>query len=259
MIYRESSTTPHGWATPFVPSLLGTSLILIVSFVTWEIRREARGESVLVPMSMWSQPGAKMGPIISLVVFGWWAFNTLSYFLTIYMEEVKQLTPLQTALQLTPSAISVSPPKGSCSSDDSHCILLQGFMTNVVTGYLIAFVPSQILVLIGLGSCIVCQMVSVLGRALTFMKASGILFAVVDTHITYWGMTFIIVILLPVLDLAYTVANMQVCSSFREDSQALAGSLFSVATRVSNLSSLWDFKICAYHVRCSWEPHLVFP
>ena len=46
-------------------------------------------------------------------------------------------------------------------------------------------------------------------------------------------MAFIITITLPVLDLAYTVANMQVCSSFDGDSQALAGSIFSVATRVS--------------------------
>lgn len=105
---RESTTTPKGWATPFVPSLLGTSLILIVSFVLWEIRREARGQSVLMPMSMWRQRGAKMGPIISLVVFGWWAFNTLSYFVTIYLEEVKQLSPLRTALQLIPLAVSVS-------------------------------------------------------------------------------------------------------------------------------------------------------
>lgn len=46
-------------------------------------------------------------------------------------------------------------------------------------------------------------------------------------------MSFIIVITLPILDLAYTVANLQVCSSFAGDSQALAGSIFSVATRVS--------------------------
>ena len=40
------------------------------------------------------------------------------------------------------------------------------------------------------------------------------------------------IITLPVLDLAYTVVNMQVCSAFAGDSQAFAGSIFSVATRV---------------------------
>lgn len=45
-------------------------------------------------------------------------------------------------------------------------------------------------------------------------------------------MSFIVVIILPILDIAYTVANMQVCSAFPPNSQALAGSIFSVATRV---------------------------
>ena len=45
-------------------------------------------------------------------------------------------------------------------------------------------------------------------------------------------MAFIVTITLSVLDVAYTVANMQVCSTFGGDSQAVAGSIFSVATRV---------------------------
>lgn len=106
--HRESTVTPKGWATPFIPSLLGTSIILIVSFIVWELRREARGESVLLPMSMWVQPGAKMGPVILLVFFGWWGFNTLSYYAPQYFQEVLLLTPLQTSVRLVPMGISVS-------------------------------------------------------------------------------------------------------------------------------------------------------
>lgn len=65
------------------------------------------------------------------------------------------------------------------------------------------------------------------------MKASCVVFALIQIQASYWAMTFIVMILLPVLDIAYTVANMQVCSSFPAHSQALAGSIFSVATRVS--------------------------
>ncbi|OBZ77744.1 hypothetical protein A0H81_02617 [Grifola frondosa] len=193
----ESTAAPRGWATPFVPSLFGTSIVLIISFVLWEMRREARGESVLVPMSMWSQPRAKMGPILALVVFGWWAFNTLSYFAALFYEQVLGLGPLQTALRLVAMGCS-------------------GFITNVITGYVIGLVPGQILVLIGLGSCM----------------ASCIIFALINVHASYWAMAFIVMITLPVLDLAYTVANMQVCFSFDADSQALAGGMFSVATRL---------------------------
>ena len=45
-------------------------------------------------------------------------------------------------------------------------------------------------------------------------------------------MGFGVGILLPVLDIAYTVSNIQVCSAFPAHSQALAGSIFSVSTRV---------------------------
>ena len=91
-----------------MPSLLGTSVVLIVSFVLWELRREARGQSVLLPMSMWTQPAAKMGPVILMVFFGWWGFNTLAYLVPLYLQEVVVLSPLQTAIRLIPMGISVS-------------------------------------------------------------------------------------------------------------------------------------------------------
>lgn len=193
----ESTATPKGWATPFVPSLLGTAVILIVSFVLWELRREARGQSVLLPMSMWTQPGAKMGPVILLVFFGWWGFNTLGYFAPLFFQEVQSLSPLQTAVRLVPMGVS-------------------GLITNIATGYLVGAVPGQILVIIGLLSAM----------------ASCIIFALIKVTATYWSMAFLVMILLPILDIAYTVANMQVCSSFPAHSQALAGSIFSVATRL---------------------------
>ncbi|TCD68852.1 hypothetical protein EIP91_009566 [Steccherinum ochraceum] len=193
----ESITAPKGWATPFIPSLLGTAFLIISAFVWWELRREAKGQSVLLPMSMFTRPGTRMGPVIFVVMFGWWGFNTLSYFVPLYLQQILLLTPLQSAVRLIPMGIS-------------------GLLTNLVTGYLIAVVPGQILVLIGLMSCIV----------------SGIVFALVNVHASYWAMTFIVMITLPVLDLAYTVGNMQVCLSFDRNSQALAGSIFGVATRL---------------------------
>lgn len=64
-----------------------------------------------MPMSMFSQPGAKMGPIILLVVFGWWGFNTQGYFIPLFYQQVQNLSPLQTALRLVPAGISVSDSK----------------------------------------------------------------------------------------------------------------------------------------------------
>lgn len=105
---RESITAPKGWATPFIPSLLGTAFLIISAFVYWEMRREARGQSVLLPMSMFTKPGTRMAPVILVVLFGWWGFNTLSYFVPLYLQQILLLSPLQSAVRLIPMGISVS-------------------------------------------------------------------------------------------------------------------------------------------------------
>ena len=66
-------------------------------------------------------------------------------------------------------------------------------------------------------------------------------------------MSFIIAATLPVLDMAYTVANMHVCSTFSGDSQALAGSIFSVATRVTYLSISSYTKYSPMGVVTAWH------
>ena len=106
-VVRQSANASHGWATPLVPSLLGTSVIILVLFVLWEMRRESRGLSVLVPMSMWTHPTARLGPIILLVLFGWWGFNCQAYFFPLYFQEVLLLSPLQTAIRVIPIGVSV--------------------------------------------------------------------------------------------------------------------------------------------------------
>lgn len=97
----DSSTASKGWATPHIPSLLSASAVILGVFIFYERWREARDKSVLMPLSMWRQPGAKMGSVIVVVFFAWydrvcrtiwtllttspsrWSFNTLSYFATL--------------------------------------------------------------------------------------------------------------------------------------------------------------------------------
>ncbi|KAI0075980.1 hypothetical protein K474DRAFT_1663636 [Panus rudis PR-1116 ss-1] len=222
MVYDlgESTSAPRGWATPFIPSLFGTSIILLVLFVMWERHREKQAKSVLLPMSMWTQPDAKMGPVFLLVVFGWWGFNTLSYYVPLFYQQVLLLGPLQTAVRLVPMGVA-------------------GLITNLVTGYVVAKVPGQLLVVFGLLSCVV----------------SCIVFALIDIHASYWTMAFIVMITLPVLDIAYTVGNMQVCSGFDGKSQALAGSIFSVATRLGTSLGLSITSSIAASVSSAYNKH----
>ena len=79
----DSTTAKKGWSTPQIPSLLSVSLVLLGLFVYYERWRESKNKSVLMPMSMWRYPNARMGSVISLVFFGWWAFNTMGYLATL--------------------------------------------------------------------------------------------------------------------------------------------------------------------------------
>lgn len=48
-----------------------------------------------------------MGPVILLVFFGWWGFNTLAYFVPLFYQQVQLLSPLETAVRLVPMGIAV--------------------------------------------------------------------------------------------------------------------------------------------------------
>lgn len=63
-------------------------------------------------MSLWTQRGAKMGPVFILVVFGWWGFNTLAYYVPLYYQQVLLLSPIQTSVRLVPLGVAVCSPLG---------------------------------------------------------------------------------------------------------------------------------------------------
>ncbi|EGN92575.1 hypothetical protein SERLA73DRAFT_190930 [Serpula lacrymans var. lacrymans S7.3] len=194
----DSAIAPKGWSSPQIPSLLTVSVLILGAFLYYERWRESKNLSVLIPLSMWRQPGAKMGSLVALVFFAWWSFNTLSYFMTLYYQQVVLLVPLQTSLRFIPMAIS-------------------GLFANVLSGYFMTKVPGQLLMLIGL-----------VGGGI-----SPILFALIDVKLTYWAMGFPIAVLIVWNDVAYPLGNLQIASAFDEDSQSLAGGVFNVATRIA--------------------------
>jgi hypothetical protein len=68
---RDATAAPKGWATPYVIGCTVASIVLLVLFWLYERYRESKDLSVLMPPSMWWQPGSKMIPVISMVFFGW--------------------------------------------------------------------------------------------------------------------------------------------------------------------------------------------
>ena len=71
---------PQGWKTPWVIALLIVSLVILGAFVAWEAYRERVGKSVIMPISLWTKPGTKMGAMVGLVFLAWSVpqYNSLS-------------------------------------------------------------------------------------------------------------------------------------------------------------------------------------
>ncbi|KAF5367005.1 hypothetical protein D9758_003849 [Tetrapyrgos nigripes] len=194
----DSTSVPRGWANPRIPTLACVSVVLLVGFWYYEVWREKRDLSVLMPPRMWRQKGTKLKPLIAMVFFAWWNFNVLSYFTTLYYQQVNLLTPIETSVRFIPMVIA-------------------GIIANLGGGLLMSRVPSQILVLSGLSGTI----------------AASIIFALIDVNSSYWKAAFWVMVLVVGVDIAYPIGNMHLATSFDEDSQALAGGIFSVTTRLA--------------------------
>ncbi|KAF7347388.1 MFS general substrate transporter [Mycena venus] len=193
----DSTTVARGWSAPQIPSLFAGSIVILIIFVFYERHREARGQSVLLPIKIWKQPAAKMTSVIAIQFFVWWSFNVLSYFCTLYYQQVNQLDPLQTALRFVPMTTA-------------------GVLVNIITGYVMNRVPGQPLMMAGILGSIIAPLI----------------FAVMNVHASYWTTAFLVMIFIVGADVVYPVGNLHLASVFDEDSQSLAGGLFNVASRM---------------------------
>ncbi|KAH7885093.1 major facilitator superfamily domain-containing protein [Phlebopus sp. FC_14] len=194
----DSTTARKGWSTPQIPSLLSISIAILVAFLYYERWREAKSKSVLMPLSIWRQSSAKMGPLMGVVFFGWWSFNTLNYFFTLYYQQVQLLNPFQTSLRFVPMALS-------------------GILPNLAAGFFMSRIPAPVLMVIGTLST----------------ASSTILFALIDIHLSFWKMAFFMMITICGIDVIYPIGNMQIAAAFDEDSQSLAGGIFNVTIRLA--------------------------
>jgi len=135
--------------------------------------------------------------MITMVIFGWWSFNTLIFWVTLYFQQILGVSPLGTSIRFIP-------------------LVLSGVVVNIAGGYLLNHVPGLPIIVVGLCGNI----------------AASALYALIDTSASYWAMAFVIVVIMVGADLIYPIGILHICIVCNEESQSLAGGIFNVATRL---------------------------
>ncbi|KAL9938525.1 hypothetical protein V8E36_002244 [Tilletia maclaganii] len=206
----DAETAPQGWRTPYIPAMLPLSFLALSSFVLWERRLERavllkrqRGESglafePLLPPSIWRAP--RFGSLLTIIFAAWLSFNCLSYYITVFIQVVQKVSPLQTSLRFLP-------------------MVFGGIAINVLSGYLMPRVRPIWMIAVGsTGGC-----------------AAAILFALLSPASPYWaGGMFFVMLLVVATDFAFPVAQLFSVRSVGPQHAALAGSLFSTTVRVAS-------------------------
>jgi MFS family permease len=126
------------------------------------------------------------------------SFSVAEFFLSLYMQEVWEWSPLITAVHLLPMAI-------------------MGIIVNIIAAFIMHKVSNKVLMLTG---CF--------GFILSFT-----LIAVNTVHSSYWAFCFPSFLLAVVgADLEFNVANLYVASSMPKHQQSIAGSIVQTITKL---------------------------
>ncbi|KAI2624148.1 MFS general substrate transporter [Hypoxylon sp. NC1633] len=203
-----------GWASAHVIALLVVGVVLMFVFVFWE----TIFPNPLMPLHIWKDRNFSL--IIVVVLLGTMAFTGSGFYVSFFLQEIKQLSTLMVAVYLLPMAIA-------------------GIIWNVIAGRILHKVNNTIIIIFG---------------ALCYL-AANLLFSFMKADSNYWAFMFPALVLnVAGADFQFNVANvspfmiylsfwpprihltnpqMYVMQSLPRHQQATAGGIFTVVIRLS--------------------------
>ena len=155
-------------------------LALIGLFVYWE----SVSLDPLMPTHIWKDRDFSL--LMAILVLGFTGFSSSAFWISVYMQRVKQYSALEVAVHLLPMAI-------------------MGVVVNIISALIMHRISNKLLMLI----------------ASTSYTVAFLLLAVQKQDSSYWAFIFPSLILTVVgADLEFTVANMYVMSSLPRHQQS---------------------------------------
>ncbi|KIW13015.1 hypothetical protein PV08_08202 [Exophiala spinifera] len=184
----ESAHAPHGWRTPYIPTLfcIGCVVLVVAAYIEGWV-----AEMPLLPADVFTTPCMTELTIALLLLYG----NCGVYLLygTQYFQNIMGATPLQVVAWFTPTAVG-------------------GILLNVLQGYFLHLVPGRVLLIVSGVSAVVAPL----------------LLALVPEGGSYWAWIFTSNILITMsIDLSYTLICVFVTTQLPSARQGLAGGLIN--------------------------------
>ncbi|KKA18857.1 MFS multidrug transporter [Rasamsonia emersonii CBS 393.64] len=190
---------PDGWRTGYVIALLILGIVAMAGFLYWQ----SVAAYPLMPLYVWRDRNFSL--LMLMLCLGFMGFMSASFWLSLYLQEIKHSSAIEVAAQLLPMVIN-------------------GILVNIVCGLVLHKVSNKLLMLIATTGYTASFLI------LSFMKE--------ERH-SYWAFIFPALILVVVgADIEFNVANMYVMSSLPPSDQSLAGGIFNTVTKLCNNISL---------------------
>ncbi|KAJ5263921.1 major facilitator superfamily domain-containing protein [Penicillium angulare] len=211
-VFSNITDHPSSIRKPENLALLCTAVAMIPAFWGWMQWREKSGKPALIPNSLWSN--TSFTTICVMVLFSWAVLNGMETIMSLFFQEVQQLSAIQAALRFLPSVII-------------------GVVINLGTGLLVHRLRANYLVFI----------TSILSAG------SPLLMAIIDPKWSWWYCVFWAMLLGPLsADAIFTVANLIIADSFSPKTQGLAGAVFNTVAQFGTSIGLTIFAIISASV-----------
>jgi len=204
LLFALTSGNVVGWPTPWVPTLIAVSLLLIAAFAFWQHHLETRTTTQpLMKMSIFKNIRFSAANVIMMLFFS--SFNNYLIYATYWFQDYQGLSVIQTTVRFIPTG---------------------------VTGVMVAAIMSQLL------SRIRADLILTFGT-ITLSLASLLFALPIPPSTSYWAYAFPAMILAVCgADTLFPTLTLYVAKSLPAEDQALGGALISAVGQIGRALGL---------------------
>ena len=194
-----------GWSTPWVPTLIAVSLLIVVAFGFWQHYLETKTEKrPLMKMSIFKNRNFLWANVIMALFFS--SFNNFLVYATYWFQDYQGLSVIQTTLRFIPTGVT-------------------GILVALVTGCILSSVRGDYI----LTFSTIC------------VSVASLLFAIpIPDDTTYWAYGFPAMVLSVCgADTVFPVLTLFVAKALRSEDASLGGALIMAVGQIGR-----SFKVC---------------